>query len=187
MLTATSVFLINILFGLYIFVVILRFLLQAVRANFNNPLTVFAVRFTQPVVRILQKVLPQWRSFDLAVLAFAFVLELIKCTLLTVLTGKLPQIAGLLIVSAADLLAQFCSCYFYLLIMRFILSWIAPTNYNPIAFLITQLTEPLLQPVRRFIPPIGGFDLSGLVVIILLQLFQAVFLTQLILIGRTLL
>jgi len=187
MLTSTLLFLIKIAFELYGWVLVLRFLLQAVRAHYNNPLSVLTLQLTQPIVKPLQYVLPQWRSFDLAVLTLIFAIGLIKYILLFLLTGSSFALPGLLLISLADLLNQFCSCYFYLIIIRFILSWLSPAHPNPMTFIILQLTEPLLRPVRRVIPPLAGFDLSGLVVIIGLQLLQIVFIAQLNAVALTLL
>jgi YggT family protein len=57
----------------------------------------------------------------------------------------------------------------FAIIVRVVLSWIAPAGYNPALAIITTLTEPILRPFRRVIPPLGGLDLSPLFVIIALM------------------
>jgi len=173
MLTNAMLFFIQTLFNLYIYVVVLRLLLQAIRVRFDNPLAQFAIKFTQPVVGPLQRVFPEFKGLDIAILIFAFGLEIIKFFLLLLLeTTSLPNIGGIALLSLADLLRHLSNFYFYAIIFRAILSLVALMRYNPIVFTINQLTEPLLQPIRRVVPLVGGFDLSPIIVLVLLQLFE---------------
>jgi len=177
-------FLIETLFNFYIYIVVLRLILQAMRVRFDNPLTQFAVKLTQPAIASLQKVLPEVKKIDLAILVFALALESIKFVLLLSLAGgSFPRIDGLVVLSMGDLLRHFTSFYFYAIIFRVILSLVVLLRYNPIVFTIVQLTEPLLQPIRRVVPLISGFDLSPVIGLILLELFETVIISGLMQIG----
>jgi len=162
-------FLIQTLFDLYIYVVILRFLLQTVHADFFNPLSQFAIKFTQWIVKPLQRIIPEIKHVDLAIILLLFVLEIIKFSLVSLVAAKFPSIPALLLLSFADLINQFLMFYFYIIIIRAVLSWVMPTHHNPTFFALSKITDPVLRPIRRILPMIGGFDLSPIVAIILTQ------------------
>lgn len=165
-------FLISTLFDLYLMVVILRLWLQWVRADFYNPFSQFIVKATHPIVAPLRRVLPPLGKFDTATFVLAMLVAALKITLLAMLTNNANlNILTLLIGSFISILKEAFSLLFWLLIIRAILSWVSQ-GYNPIEMVLGQLTEPLLAPIRRIIPPIGGLDLSILVALIGLQFLQ---------------
>lgn len=173
MLASTSLFLIVTLCNLYIYVVLLRLVLQAARARYENPLSQFALRLTQPAVKPLQKIFPEIRRIDLAIVALALLVELVKYSLVIAVTlSKFPNLPGLLILSVGDLFGMTCRFYFYLIIIRVVLSWLTSTHHNLFFFLLLQLTEPVLYPIRRIVPPLAGFDLSPLIALIVLQILE---------------
>ncbi|HVV67443.1 MAG TPA: YggT family protein [Gammaproteobacteria bacterium] len=175
-----GLFLLQTLFDLYIYIVILRFLLQTMHVGYFNPLSQFAIRFTQPIIKPLQKIFPEIKHIDLAIVFLIIVLELIKVSLLLVLQLQaFPNIAGLLLFALANLINKFIMFYFYAIIIRVILSWITPVHHNPVFFALTQLTEPVLHPIRRVLPMLGGFDLSPLAALIGLQLLSLIIVTPL--------
>jgi YggT family protein len=164
-------FLINTLFDLYIMVVLLRVWLQVARADFYNPFSQFIVKATQQVVAPLRRYIPSIGGWDTATIIFAFVVASLKITLLSLLMGASLNPIVLLISATIILITAVFKLLFWVLIIRAILSWIS-RGHNPIEAVMIQLTEPLLAPVRRFIPPMGGLDLSMLVVLIGLQFLQ---------------
>lgn len=165
-------FLISTLFDLYLMVVILRLWLQLVRADFYNPFSQFIVKATQPIVAPLRRILPPLGKFDTATFVLALLVAALKITLLTILLGGANlNVVTLLVGSFMIVLRETFSLLFWVLIIRAILSWVSQ-GYNPIEQVLGQLTEPLLAPIRRIIPPIGGLDLSVLVAIIGLQFLQ---------------
>ncbi|RCU45648.1 MULTISPECIES: YggT family protein [Corallincola] len=165
------VFLIDILFNLYLMVVILRVWLQLVRADFYNPFCQFVVKATHPVVGPLRRVLPAIGRLDTASLVFALVIACVKVVVLA-LIAKVPFDAlFILMAGGITLVKEIFSIVFYVLILRAILSWVSQ-GYNPIEAVMAQLTEPMLAPIRRIIPPMGGLDLSMLVLIIALQFLK---------------
>jgi YggT family protein len=164
-------FLIRTLFELYIVVVALRFLLQWVRADFYNPLSQFLVRATNPLLRPLRRIIPGYGGMDLASVVLMLLLKAAEiCILGLVVAGRIPAPLGLLVLSLAEILRLVIYIFMFAIIIQVVLSWVNPGAYNPATVLIYRLTEPLLEPARRLIPPMGGLDFSPLVVLILLQL-----------------
>lgn len=165
-----ATFLIETLFGLYILVVMLRFLLQWVRADFYNPISQFIVKATQPPLRPLRQIIPGASGVDLASVVLMMILKFVELWLVTRLLGISPSIAGLSMLSFAELLGLLVNVFVFSILIQVIISWVNPGVYNPVTSLLHSLNEPLLAPARRLIPPISGLDLSPIAVIIGLQL-----------------
>ena len=164
-------FLVNTLFDLYLMVVLLRVWLQVARADFYNPFSQFIVKATQPIVAPLRRFIPSIGGWDTATLVFAFVVAGLKITVLSLIIGASLNPVILLISASVILITAIFKLLFWVLILRAILSWIS-RGHNPIEAVMIQLTEPLLAPVRRFIPPIGGLDLSMIVVLVGLNFLE---------------
>ncbi len=165
---------INTLFDIYILLVLLRFLLQMLRADFYNPISQFIVRVTTPPLRILRRFIPAVRGQDTASIVLCLILVFAKFMILRALGVKAVHIGsavapilgvsygGLVVYCIADLVALTFTIFLVAVIIEVILSWIAPGNRNPVIGLVHRLAEPVLRPVRRVIPPVGGLDLSPL-------------------------
>lgn len=167
-----SVFLVNTLFDLYLMVVILRLWLQLVKADFYNPASQFIVKATHPIVGPLRRVIPSIGNFDTATLVLAIAVAALKFVALTLLFGSgMINPVTIIILALITVLKQALSLMFWMLIIRAILSWVSQ-GQNPIEYVLYQLTEPFLAPIRKVIPPIGGLDLSVLIAIIALQFIQ---------------
>ncbi|WP_105188251.1 YggT family protein [Pseudoalteromonas sp. T1lg48] len=164
-------FLVGILFDLFLMVVLLRFWLQAVRADFYNPLSQFVVKATSFAVNPLRKVIPGFAGLDIASLVLAFIVAFAKVTTLLLMFGEGWNTTLVLMGGVFTLIREALQLLFWVLIIRAILSWVSQ-GYNPIEAIFHQLTEPMLRPIRKVIPPIGGLDLSILVLIIGLQFLQ---------------
>ena len=162
--------LIQTLFGLYILVVLLRFLLQLVRADFYNPISQFIVKATQPVIGPMRRIIPGFSGIDLASLVLMFGLQCIEIWLLLGIHGKPPTVPGIAILAVAELLKLTIYLFFFSIIVQVVLSWLNPHAHNPITVLIFRLNEPMLRPARRLLPPFSGIDLSPLLVLVALQL-----------------
>lgn len=165
--TAT-VFLIQTVFGFYILAVMLRFLLQCVRADFYNPLVQFLVRITNPPLLPLRRIIPGYRGLDLASVVLAFVLQLVEVLLIALLFDRALGVGGLLLLTVMELLKLLINIYLWGVIIQAVLSWINPDPYHPAARVLAQLTAPLLRPARRVLPPISGVDLSPMLVVVAL-------------------
>ncbi len=165
--TAT-IFLIQTVFGFYILAVMLRFLLQCVRADFYNPLVQFLVRITNPLLLPLRRIVPGYRGLDLASVILAFALQLVEVLLITLLLGQTAGVGGLLLLTVAELLKLLINIYLWGVVIQAVLSWINPDPYHPAARVLAQLTAPVLRPARKLLPPISGVDLSPMLVVVAL-------------------
>jgi YggT family protein len=172
-LVTALVFLINVFFGTYILLVMLRFLLQLIRVVVrHDPLLRFLWKVTDPPLLLLYNFVPGWKSIDFSAIVLMFLLEMMELTLIAWLYGQYLSVLGLFIVALASLLSLALNIFFFTIILQVILSWVLPyESYNhPLSQLLHQLNDPILRPVQRKIPPIQGVDLSPLIVIICLQL-----------------
>ena len=165
-------FLISTLFSLYIMAVMLRFLLGAVRADFYNPVNQFLVRITNPLLVPLRKVIPSAGNYDTASIALMVVLQFLALSLIVLLRGSGFPALAILIATFAELVALLLNIYLVAIIVQVIISWINPGNYNPVTSLLYSLTNPVLRPIQRLMPPVAGIDLSPLFAIIGLQVLK---------------
>lgn len=163
-------FLIDTIIGLYILAVMLRFLLQWVRADFYNPISQFIVTITNPPLVFLRRFIPGIYGIDLASLILLLILTIAKTYLIAWINGFIPHFPGVLLLAIGELIQLAVWVFIITLFIRVILSWIQPGGYNPVLGLIHQLTEPLMAPARRLIPPFSGLDVSPIVIFILLYL-----------------
>ena len=165
------IFLIKTFSDLYLLCVLLRILLQAVRADFYNPISQFIVNVTNPLVRPARRLIPSGRGLDIPTVVVLVVLEFLVTAVLLALVGVglLPRIDQLIWLVAFRLIALLLWTYTVCIFVYVILSWVAQANYSPIAMLLGQVVEPVLRPARRLLPILGGLDLSPLIVLILLQ------------------
>lgn len=167
-------FLVDTVLALYIIVVLLRILLQLTRANFHNPVSHFVRQLTQPVVQPLNRVIPRWQRLDVAAVIFALVLCFINIQIDLYLypTHVIVQPGLLIGWTVLKLLVLLCNLYFFTILIEALFSWISPGKHTPATAVLWTINEPLLRPVRRYIPDIGGLDISPLVVIIVLQVIS---------------
>lgn len=166
-----ALFLVDTLFGLYILVVLIRFLLQWLRADFYNPVSQFIVTVTNPPLRLLRRFIPDMGGIDLASVVLLLGLSMIKTWLLFSMVGRSGTFQGLLVYSIGELLQLTVYVFIFTILIRVVLSWIAPQQgYNPVLRLLHDLTEPLMAPARRLVPPIAALDISPIVVFIFLYL-----------------
>lgn len=172
-LNTAAVYILQTIGSLYLLIVLLRFILQLVRADFYNPVSQFIVRATHPLLKPLRKVIPSLAGLDLASLVLAIVLQLLLMALTLMLLGYgLDNPLQLLVWSIIGVTALFLKVFFFALIISVILSWVAQGSHNPTAMLINQICEPLLAPIRRILPSMGGLDLSPIVAFLLLNLID---------------
>lgn len=156
---------------LLVTVFLLRVLLPLARADSRNQLSQAVIRMTNPLVLPLRKVLPPIGKIDTASVVALIIVQAAAVALLWLLNGypyifTPGQFAYVVLLTLVKTIINF---YIFALFLFVILSWIAPGTNSPGAALIDSLCEPILRPVRRLIPPLGGFDLSALFVLIALQ------------------
>lgn len=163
--------LIETVFGLIVYLALLRFFMQLFRAPFRNPAGQFVVAFTDWAVQPLRRVVPGWRGFDLSSLALAFLAEFAKIAAIYALVapaGANLAIGPWLVLSLFDLVRASLHLLVMVVIIDFILSWVNP--HTPLAPVLQQITRPFYGFFRRFIPPIGGIDLAPMLVILAVQI-----------------
>jgi YggT family protein len=165
-------FLISTLFGLYILIVLLRVIFQVVRADFYNPISQFIVKVTNPLVIPLRRVIPAVGGLDTAVIVLLVLLQMVSLGVIVSLEGLDIGFLSLFVWSVAELISLLINVFVFSVFIIVIVSWINPGTYNPAIGLVASITEPLLAPARRMLPPISGIDLSPLAVLIGLQLLK---------------
>ncbi|MDN3219089.1 YggT family protein [Pseudomonas nunensis] len=168
-----AVFIIKTLGSLYLLIVLLRFILQLVRANFYNPLCQFIVKATQPLLKPLRRVIPSMFGLDMSSLVLALIIQMLLIAVILLLKGFMVDWLLLVPWALIALFSLFLNIIFYAMIISVILSWAAPGSHNPGAELVAQITEPVLAPFRRIIPNLGGLDISPIFAFIVIQLLQS--------------
>ena len=164
-------FLIDTIFNIALMIVMLRLWLQMVRADFYNPLSQFVVKATNPLIIPLRRLIPSIGPLDTASLVLALVVAAGKVIIVQLLLAGQINLTATLVGAVVVFIKEAFSLLFWVILIRAIMSWFSQGN-NPIEYLMHQLTEPVLRPVRRIIPPIAGLDLSVLIVIIALNVLN---------------
>jgi len=172
-------FLVSTLFSLYILAIMLRFLLAIVHADFYNPVSQFLVRITNPPVLLLRRMLPSMGKLDTSSLVLMLGLQMLSFALTAVLRGGHLSLLALLALSFAELIGLLLNILLFSILIQVVISWINPGTYNPAVSLLYSLTEPVLRPCRRLIPPLSGLDLSPMLALIAIQLIKMLLLPPL--------
>lgn len=176
--TFTLVVLIRWALFLYALVLVLRFTLQAVRADFYNPFTQAIVKLTDPLIRPTRRIIPALGGLDLATLLLALLCIALHLYTPSLFAGLPPRPVGILIDASFSLLHLFLEVFFWSLIAVVVISWLtllniaSPGGFNPLVRLLDDITRPILEPIRRVIPPVGGLDFSVLVALAVIFVLQ---------------
>lgn len=163
------IYLISTLTDLYVAAILLRLLLQWVRADFYNPLSQFLVKVTNPVLVPARRIIPSIGKLDTASVVVMLLLELAQLVIINLIIQSDRGFQFLLLFAVQKLVVTLLVTYFVLIIARVLVSWIANQSRHPLIPLIYQLTEPVLRPISKLLPPIGGMDLSPLIALIALR------------------
>lgn len=163
-------FLVQAIIGFAIYVVLLRFWMQWVRADFRNQLGQFIIVLTNPVVIPLRKILPSIKTIDTATIVLTLGIAFIKVFTFFALTNhSTPPPVWYLLMSLGVFVKYSIYLFLASIIIQAIASWVNPNSYHPILSVARSISEPILAPARRFIPPLGGLDLSPIAVLLFLQ------------------
>lgn len=174
------VLVINTAGSIFLLALLLRFLLQAARADFYNPVTQAIVRLTSPLVNPLRRVIPGYRGFDFSTLLLALVFNAVATALMILASGfALVDIGTIVSWAFTGLIAFILNIYFWSLVVSVVASFIAPFSAHPALLLIHQLLEPLYKPVRRILPPMGGLDFSPIFLFLGIQILEILVVTPL--------
>jgi YggT family protein len=177
-----AIFLVNTLFDLYVFILGIRIILVWSRVNYFNPVSQFIVKLTGFIITPIRRILPNVLHIELATLLFMFIIEMVKFALIGFVSLGTPQIEGLIILAIADMLKTILTIFFYAILLQAVLSWIRP-GPSPLNELLTQMTNRILRPIQRVIPPVGGFDISPIPALIGFQLLIILVVTPLFTLG----
>ena len=162
-------YLVSTIIDLYIAAIMLRLLLQWVKADFYNPLCQFLVKATNPVLVPARRIIPSIGRLDTASVVVMLLLELIQLVIINQLSQAGFDLQFMLLFALRKLVVTLLMTYFVLIIARVIVSWIGSQSRHPLIPLIYQLTEPVLRPFSKLVPPISGVDLSPLFALIALR------------------
>ena len=172
-LNTAAIYVVQTLGSLYLLIMLLRFVLQLVRANFYNPLCQFIVRATQPLLKPIRRIIPSVFGLDMSSLLLSIVIQMIVMALTLLLAyGTTGNPLQLLVWSIIGVTALFLKIFFFAMIISVILSWVAPQSHNPGAELVNQICEPALAPFRRIVPNLGGLDISPILAFMVLKLLD---------------
>ncbi|MCK5639185.1 MAG: YggT family protein [Gammaproteobacteria bacterium] len=183
-------FLISTVFGLYILLIMLRFLLARVGVDFYNPISQFLVKATNPGLRPLRRVIPGLWGIDFASVVLMLLLQSLLGLILRLLEmpfGSLlyaTSTAGIGLWAISELVALVFNVFIFSILIHVILSWVNPGTYNPVTVILHGLNEPILRPIRRMMPVISGFDLSPLLALVGLQILKMLVMPPLIYLIR---
>lgn len=161
-----GIFLIDTLFTLYIYAVVIRFILALSRADFYNDISQFIVKVTNPVLVPVRRIIPSMGKLDTATIVLALALVFIKAFLIIAINGTSLNFVGLLFYSIIELIRIIIWMYIIALILQAVMSWFGNSHGNPFASILHSLTAPILKPIRNVVPMIGMLDLSPMVAII---------------------
>jgi|HubBroStandDraft_4_1064222.scaffolds.fasta_scaffold17021_5 YggT family protein len=167
--SAALIYILQSLMTLALFVVLLRLLLQWARADFRNPICQAIVRLTNPLIVPLRRILPPIGKVDTASVVAVILVAIVEVVILTSLAGATLDPLFVLRAAALEIAHAVLWLYFYAIFLYALISIVAPGGYTPLHSLLTALCEPVLRPIRRVIPPLGGIDLSPLWACILIQ------------------
>lgn len=163
------IFLIDTLFYLYTLLLMLRLLLQWVRADFYNPLSQFVVKATSPLVIPLRRIIPSIGRMDMATLLLVLAFTFIKLMLISSISGMAFNALWLALSTLMETLILLLDIFLFSIFILAIMSWVNPDPHHPAAKLLNSLARPILNPLRQRIPLIGGIDISPMIAIILIM------------------
>ena len=164
-LASPFIFLIQVVFGAYALIVMLRFFFQLLRVDFHNPLSQFVVTLTSPLLRPMRKFIPGIAGMDIASLVLAWLVKSAELLLIILLSGN-SMILAAFIWAIPSLVSLTFTIFIAALIILAIMSWIPSLQTHPLAWILRALTDPILRPIRRYVPAPSGLDFSVMIAII---------------------
>lgn len=173
------IFIISTLSQLYLLVMLLRFWLPWLRADFRNPISQGILRLTSPLVVPVRRLVPPIGKLDSATVLVAFALQYLTVLLILLISGSMVGVLPIALTALLDLVILSCRLFTFAIFIHIILSWIAPGTYNPASVFIAMLVRPVLQPFQRVVPTLGGLDISPIFAIILLQAISIIIAAEL--------
>lgn len=159
---------------LFLVIVVLRFLLQLVRADFYNPVSQGIVKVTMPLLKPLRKIIPGFLGIDMASVVLILLVQFFASAILSVVVGQTGLIANPFLLIAwgfVGALTIMSSIFFWCMIISIIGSFVAPFSHHPLLTLANQIINPLAAPIRKVLPPLGGvIDVSPIIILLGLKI-----------------
>lgn len=172
-------YLIQAIFGMYSILVVARFMLQLSDADFYNPISQVVVKCTRIPLIGLRKVLPSFGRFDSASFVWLFVVQLLMLLALSAVAGSLPLLLGnpisFITIALREMTGLILNFWLFAIFIEVIGSWFAMGQYNPFLHLIAQVNRPIMEPIRKFMPPLGGLDLSPMIAFLGIMFIKQLF------------
>lgn len=186
-LISAATLLIHLFFDAYIFILLLRFILQKLNVSWYNPISRFIITVTQKPLIPFRKIIPKYDGYDFAILVLALIVQCIEDGLLLwIQMDALPHSIGLVIIIFAQLMGKLILIYTYAIIINAISSWIPSIQANPFSQIIYYMVDPMLSIFRQYIPLIAGIDISPIFALVGLTLINMVIVTPLLMEGMKL-
>ena len=167
--TQALYFIVKSLAHLYVLLFLLRFWLPFVRANFRNPISQGILRFTSPLIVPVRRFVPPMGRIDTATVLVTVAIECVVIFVLFQIIGRPAEPLFIAIVAVSQLAILSLHLFSIAIFARVILSWLGQQSHHPIAEIAGELSDPIMRPFRRLIPPLGGIDFSPMIVLVLLQ------------------
>lgn len=166
------IFIISTIFHLYAFTLALRFIFQLVKADFYNPISQFIVKVTSPVVNPARRLIPAYKGLDTSTVLLCYLVLVVSQGIVQTLSGYQITPMSVTILAFTDLVSMFLDVFFYAILIQVIISWVNPQGHNPVNSLLYSVTAPVLGPVQKFIPPLGGMDISPIFAMLGLKVIE---------------
>lgn len=167
-------FLVKTVLDLLTLLFLLRFYFQLLKVPFQNQAAQMVVTLTNFAVKPVRKVIPSLGKLDISTLLLAYICQL-ALTVFTLWLNEYPLLIvgggiwlSIFAIAILGIISISLSIFLYSVLVQAILSWVNP--YTPIAPVLSKLTNPILNFLRKFIPAAGNIDLTPLVFIIAAQL-----------------
>ncbi len=176
----SATLLVSALGGLYLLAVLLRFLLQVAKADFYNPVSQAVFKVTNPVVRMIRPFVPGYKGIDFSTLLLAVIIQFVLIYTLIYLNQeyRMPALGRILTWAVGGVILFIINIYYYAIIaaivMSFIMMFSGTVNPHPVLRLIWQLTDPVMAPVRKVLPTMGGMDFSPIIIFIAIQILSGI-------------
>ena len=169
--------LISSVIELYTMLVLLRLMMQLARADFYNPISQFIVKATDPLLKPLRRFIPGLWGIDVPSIVLALLVQIIGRVLLMLLDGSISGGPVLfLLLGLFGVINISLKIAFFAIIIVIVVSWIAPQSYNPAVSLLRQISDPLMAPFRKIIPPMGGLDFAPMLAMFVIHVLRSIIL-----------
>ena len=173
-----ALYLIQTIAGIYVFIAIMRVLLQAARADYYNPVSQFIVKATQAPVSILGKAIPSWKRIDLAAILWVLIVQVIATEIAALSVGGFVPVAAAITWAVIASVHLLLTIIFWAMVVLIVISFAMLLGggiiQHPVLDLIRQLMAPIMYPVQKIMPPMGGIDLSPLIIFMLINVLQII-------------